>query len=38
MADVMHSVSGHRGDGYGMRPQDLPFVEEMEDLANSACA
>jgi NitT/TauT family transport system substrate-binding protein len=38
MADVMHSVSGHRGDGYGRRPQDLPFVEEMEDLANSACA
>jgi hypothetical protein len=38
MADVMHSVSGHRGDEYGRRPQDMPFVEEMEDLANSACA
>jgi hypothetical protein len=38
MADVMHSVSGHRGDDYGTRPQDLPFVEEMEDLTNSACA
>ena len=38
MADVMHSVSGHRGEHYGSRPQDVPFVEEMEDLANSACA
>ena len=38
MADVMHSVSGHRGDDYGTRPQDLPFVEELEDLTNSACA
>jgi hypothetical protein len=38
MADVMHSVSGHRGEQYGSRPQDVPFVEEMEDLANSACA
>jgi hypothetical protein len=38
MSDVMHSVSGHRGDEYGMRPQDMPFVEELEDLANSACA
>jgi hypothetical protein len=38
MSDVMHSVSGHRGDEYGRRPQDMPFVEELEDLANSACS
>jgi hypothetical protein len=25
--DVMHAVSGHRGDPYGSRPQDLPFVQ-----------
>jgi hypothetical protein len=24
LADVMHSVSSHRGDEYGRRPQDLP--------------
>jgi NitT/TauT family transport system substrate-binding protein len=36
LADVMHSVSGHRGDEYGRRPQDLPFVQEQE-VANSAC-
>jgi hypothetical protein len=37
MEDVMHSVSGHRGDEYGQRPQDIPFVQETE-VANSACA
>jgi NitT/TauT family transport system substrate-binding protein len=36
LADVMHSVSSHRGDEYGRRPQDLPFVQEQE-VANSAC-
>jgi NitT/TauT family transport system substrate-binding protein len=36
LTDVMHSVSSHRGDEYGRRPQDLPFVEE-EEVANSAC-
>jgi NitT/TauT family transport system substrate-binding protein len=33
---VMHSVSSHRGDEYGRRPQDLPFIQEQE-VANSAC-
>jgi hypothetical protein len=37
LTDVMHSVSGHRGDEYGDRPQDRPFVQESE-MANSACA
>jgi NitT/TauT family transport system substrate-binding protein len=36
LIDVMHSVSSHRGDEYGQRPQDLPFVQE-EEVANSAC-
>ena len=36
LTDVMHSVSGHQGDEYGQRPQDLPFVRE-EKVANSAC-
>ena len=36
LTDVMHSVSGHRGDEYGQRPQDLPFVQG-EEVANSAC-
>jgi hypothetical protein len=36
LTDVMHSVSSHRGDEYGRRPQDLPFVQEQE-VANSAC-
>jgi NitT/TauT family transport system substrate-binding protein len=36
LTDVMHSVSGHRGEKYGQRPQDLPFVRE-EEVANSAC-
>src|SRR5918912_3973084 len=36
LTDVMHSVSSHRGDEYGQRPQDLPFVQEQE-VANSAC-
>src|SRR5215212_3322599 len=36
LSDVMHSVSSHRGDAYGQRPQDLPFVQEQE-VANSAC-
>lgn len=36
LTDVMHSVSSHRGDEYGQRPQDLPFVQG-EEVANSAC-
>ncbi|MDX6382124.1 MAG: hypothetical protein QOI57_3148 [Rubrobacteraceae bacterium] len=36
LTDVMHSVSSHRGDEYGQRPLDLPFVQE-EEVANSAC-
>jgi hypothetical protein len=35
--DVMHAVSGHRGDPYGSRPQDLSFVQHAA-VANSACA
>ena len=34
--DVMHSVSSHLGDLYKERPQDLPFVSDLE-VANSAC-
>src|SRR3989442_3410778 len=34
--DVMHRVSGHRGDAYKTRPQDTPFVEGTL-VANSAC-
>src|SRR5258706_384526 len=26
LQEVMHAVSGHHGDQYGRRPQDLPFV------------
>lgn len=37
-ADVMHSVSSHEGDDYGTRPQDVPFVQESSEVANSACA
>jgi NitT/TauT family transport system substrate-binding protein len=36
LPDVMHRVSSHRGDAYKQRPQDLPFVSDME-VANSAC-
>lgn len=36
LSEVMHSVSGHRGEEYGKRPQDLPFVDG-EEVANSAC-
>lgn len=36
MDDVMHAASGHRGDPYGNRPQDLPFVQQAT-VANSAC-
>ena len=36
LTDVMHSVSSHRGDEYGQRPQDLPFVQGQQ-VANSAC-
>ena len=36
LTDVMHSISSHRGDEYGQRPQDLPFVQGQE-VANSAC-
>lgn len=34
--DVMHKVSGHRGDAYKERPQDQPFLEGVQ-VANSAC-
>jgi ABC-type nitrate/sulfonate/bicarbonate transport system substrate-binding protein len=36
LTDVMHAVSSHHGDQYGQRPQDLPFVQQM-DVVNSAC-
>jgi len=36
LPNVMHAVSSHRGDAYGQRPQDLPFVQQME-VVNSAC-
>jgi len=36
LQDVMHAVSSHPGDQYGHRPQDLPFVQQME-VVNSAC-
>jgi hypothetical protein len=36
LQDVMHAVSSHHGDQYGQRPQDLPFVRQM-DVVNSAC-
>lgn len=36
LQDVMHAVSSHPGDHYGQRPQDLPFVRQME-VVNSAC-
>lgn len=36
LPDVMHAVSSHQGDQYGERPQDLPFVRQME-VVNSAC-
>jgi NitT/TauT family transport system substrate-binding protein len=35
-SDVMHAVSSHHGDEYKRRPQDLPFVQQME-VVNSAC-
>jgi NitT/TauT family transport system substrate-binding protein len=36
LQDVMHAVSSHHGDQYHQRPQDLPFVQQME-VVNSAC-
>lgn len=36
LQEVMHAVSSHHGDQYGQRPQDLPFVRQME-VVNSAC-
>jgi NitT/TauT family transport system substrate-binding protein len=36
LADVMHAVSSHHGDEYKRRPQDLPFVQQIE-VVNSAC-
>jgi hypothetical protein len=36
LQEVMHAVSSHPGDQYGQRPQDLPFVRQME-VVNSAC-
>ncbi|HEU5439953.1 MAG TPA: hypothetical protein VFU88_11740 [Ktedonobacterales bacterium] len=36
LPEVMHAVSGHKGDNYGERPQDLPFVRQQK-VTNSAC-
>ena len=36
LPEVMHAVSSHAGDQYGQRPQDVPFVQQME-VVNSAC-
>ena len=36
LQEVMHAVSSHAGDPYGQRPQDVPFVRQME-VVNSAC-
>lgn len=36
LQEVMHAVSSHSGDQYGQRPQDMPFVRQME-VVNSAC-
>lgn len=36
LQEVMHAVSSHPGDQYGQRPQDMPFVRQME-VVNSAC-
>ncbi len=36
LQEVMHAVSSHQGDQYGQRPQDVPFVRQME-IVNSAC-
>jgi hypothetical protein len=36
LPEVMHSVSGHQGDRYTQRPQDLPFASGLE-VTNSAC-
>src|SRR5947209_6624106 len=36
LQEVMHAISGQQGDQHGQRPQDLPFVRQME-VVNSAC-
>jgi NitT/TauT family transport system substrate-binding protein len=36
LPDVMHAVSSHKGDTYGQRPQDIPFVRQQK-VTNSAC-
>ncbi len=36
LPEVMHAVSSHKGDNYGERPQDLPFVRQQK-VTNSAC-
>lgn len=36
LPEVMHAVSSHKGDTYGERPQDLPFVQQQK-VTNSAC-
>jgi hypothetical protein len=36
LPEVMHAVSSHKGDNYGERPQDLPFVQQQK-VTNSAC-
>ncbi|HST89493.1 MAG TPA: hypothetical protein VLJ14_14055 [Ktedonobacterales bacterium] len=36
LPEVMHAVSSHKGDEYGHRPQDLPFVSQQK-VTNSAC-
>ena len=36
LPEVMHAVSSHKGNNYGERPQDLPFVQQQK-VTNSAC-
>ncbi len=36
LPEVMHAVSSHKGDNYGERPQDVPFVQQQK-VTNSAC-
>lgn len=36
LPEVMHAVSSHKGDNYGERPQDVPFVRQQK-VTNSAC-
>jgi hypothetical protein len=36
LPEVMHQVSGHRGEAYKERPQDRPFIDALS-VVNSAC-